>query len=370
MAPNKKQLKDSRRQQPESCGATVPQTTILQSGRKLRSGGDVDRPPLERFEEVLARDPSLCCYGIQETLAALEFYAVDELLIAEDGLPMHVGPAKWKQLAMDHKVARLHQISRNTSEGRRFCKGYRVAGILSRPLLSFGESSPAWNSSSPANVGHSTFSNAFGMAAEAFATYEPPSATDAMAATAAVSTAADAAAAAAAHSTARGAFFAWLEGALHSELAHDEASALALLDCVHMILAPRDDDVGMTSDASHEGLEDAVEVLSAEAPATASELVARWCAAHLAESELERAAVAGQHGAELELLVAGTSWPSSQPSGADTPLPALPTQVPALAAASCIALLSASQLLASQALSSATGRQAALVRAATLPSWL
>jgi len=199
--------------------------------------------------------------------------------------------------------------------------------------------------------------------------HEFPAATDAVAATVAAGAAADAATAAA-RSTARGAFFAWLEGALRSELAHDEASALALLDCVHLILAPSDDDVGMTSDASHEGLENAVEVLSAEAPETASELVARWCAAHLAESDLERAAVAGQHAAELELLVAGTSWRSSQPSGAATPLPSLPTQVQALAAASCVALLSASQLLASHALSSATGRPAPLVRAATLPSWL
>jgi len=198
--------------------------------------------------------------------------------------------------------------------------------------------------------------------------HDLPAATDAAAATVAAGAAADAAAAA--RSTALGAFFAWVEGALHSELAHDEASALALVDCVHLILAPSDDDVGMASDASHEGLENAVEVLLAEAPQTASELVARWCAAHLAESDLERAAVAGQHAAELELLVARTSWQSSQPSGAATPLPSLPTQVPALAAASCIALLSASQLLASEALSSATGCSAPLVRAATLPSWL
>merc|ERR1712032_620619 len=82
----------------------------------------------------------------------------------------------------------------------------------------------------------------------------------------------------------------WLERALRLEIS-DESSAEAYFHCVHVILAPGEEREEH-SELTHEGLEGAAEILDLEAPNCAAELQVRWCAAHVAESDFERIAVA------------------------------------------------------------------------------
>merc|ERR1712150_164500 len=74
------------------------------------------------------------------------------------------------------------------------------------------------------------------------------------------------------------------------EMADDKFGALALLDCVHVILAA-DAQAGESAEFMEEALEGAAAVLVQDAPACAAELPMRWCAAQLAETDCERTAV-------------------------------------------------------------------------------
>lgn len=97
---------------------------------------------LDAYFDTLAADPGRCCYGLQHTLAALELYGIDELLVAAPA-PPSLGKqqqarltyargdrkAAWEALAEAHH-ARLHWIEATGVHGKRFCKGMIVGGLL------------------------------------------------------------------------------------------------------------------------------------------------------------------------------------------------------------------------------------------------
>lgn len=223
-------------------------------------------------------------------MRALELYIVDELLVAEEGLPAQFDTPYWEKLALEHKAARLHLIPTGTTEGRKFCRGYRVAGILSRPMdltpsscgspssLSFSLAAAAADESkgsSSAATGPEETRGVDSVRQRGLATTRTPQ---------------KLVSGVWPPSTARDAFFTWLERALRLEIS-DESSAEAYFHCVHVILAAGEEREEQ-SELAHEGLEGAAEILDLEAPNCAAELQVRWCAAHVAESDFERIAVA------------------------------------------------------------------------------
>lgn len=253
----------------------------LPHGRKLAKSAEVDqRPTEERFFQAVKRDAAWCCYGLESTLRALELYAVDELLVAEDleSSDVVAWHSRWETLAAEHKVARLHYISASTPQGRNFCRSVCVAGLLGHRIDFMDDLSPI----SPIRIEKQSNNRFLATeAAEVLPIGEPKLAR-------AVSNlphrGSDP------HS-AYDAFFTWLQRALRSELSEDEMSALALFDCVHVIMsgAPNEED---DTGSMKEALEDAVGVLILDAPTCAEELQFRWWAAHLAESDFELSAVA------------------------------------------------------------------------------
>lgn len=269
-------------------------TVNLPNGRKLRAATIVeDKPPEVRFVESLDKDSSWCCYGQESTLKALEFYAVDELLIAEDALPNRLDidtwHSYWETLAAERKVARLHWISAGTPQGRNFCRSFRVAGILGRPLDMLDDLSPMDSRSS-----------SFGFMA---LKKQPSTSEEATAALGAevsqlaravsnnmVRAVSNNSSGSRAHPpSAHDAFFSWLRRALCSELPEDEMSALALFDCAYVILSGLEECCDLESHLPT--LEDAAGVLAVDAPSCASELQIRWMAAQFAESDIELSAI-------------------------------------------------------------------------------
>jgi len=256
--------------------ASESQTTILPHGRKLPAAGGAPKSPVQRFFEAFDRDPAWCCYGIRETLRALRLYLVDELLVCEESLPAELDIASLERLASTHKASRMHRISVCTVDEREFCGGFRVAGLLSRPMESVDEAedlSPLVYSPRQSHVDVVQDAPFVGVGLEevqessnhaAYAPMVTPKTKQ---------------------NSAHMAFFTWLERALRLELPDDEMQALALLDCVHVILGAQHEQ------GVHECLESAAALLAGEALCCAGELMERWYAAHLAESGFELLAV-------------------------------------------------------------------------------
>lgn len=282
-------LDHSSQQMPSS---STSQTTFLPHGRKLPIAQDATKSAVQRFFEAIEKDPALCCYGKEETLHALKFYIVDELLVSEEGLSGQLGMTYWEGLASEHKVARLHHVSASTATGRKFCRGFRVAGLLSRPLEPIEDLSPS-SYSSPLLHTFNTGADILAMSENLLLPGVNPDETDSGAfKKIGLTTATDfdnSTSRCWAPSNARDAFFTWLERALRLEIPDNEMSVLALLDCVQVILAVRDQEEELGP--MHDGLEHAVNVLAEEAPNCAAELHVRWCAAHFAESDYERIGV-------------------------------------------------------------------------------
>mmetsp|Transcript_65238 Transcript_65238/g.155836 ORF Transcript_65238/g.155836 Transcript_65238/m.155836 type:complete len:315 (-) Transcript_65238:403-1347(-) len=102
---------------------------------------DSSKLMIDNFFEALAADPARCCYGLPETLAALELYGIDELFVAREPAPpqprARAGKPRmgsqfateWEALAAERR-ARIHWIDTATVAGKRFCKGFLVGGVL------------------------------------------------------------------------------------------------------------------------------------------------------------------------------------------------------------------------------------------------
>lgn len=224
---------------------------------------------MDRFLQTMQRDSSWCCYGVSETIRALELYIVDELLISDSLKIAGRDSGEWKDLAERYKVARFHVVSSETSVGRKFCKDFRIAGLLNRRLDVDEDSSPT------SSCGASP------LALSLNSTLHPVLEEESHA----LSYPEDAVGIAPHDDTAMDTFFTWLSRSLSSENP-DEASAL--LDCVYVVLGG-----DPIYQCWSESLANAVDILrDNNAPACAAELAVRWYAAQLAESAAEHAIVA------------------------------------------------------------------------------
>jgi len=215
---------------------------------------------------------------------ALDLYAVDELLVAAEGKPGGLDAASWEEIAAERKAARLHRVPTNSSAGRRFCSSVQVAALLGRPVDPSEEPSPM--------AKYAPTLHAFAGVAAAIdsgvvqgidSNEHPIQPRSRSAADMTVET--DSASGSEVRNISRDAFFTWLRRSLCLEMADDVSGAIALFDCVQVILAD-----GMGQELLQEALENAVTVIAQDAPICAAELQTRWWAAQFADSDSERGA--------------------------------------------------------------------------------
>lgn len=184
-----------------------------------------------------------CCYGVQQTAAALALGAVDVLLVAADWSDPTPTKDDWRALAETHRT-RLVEVEDRTQDGAQFCHAFRVAGCLRWPvdpelLEESGEPEPSGAGAPVA-----------GLQVDAEAAADP-------AARSSGEELVGAAAAAAAAGSCGGRGLAdWLPGALLAALG-DESAAEALVSCVEVVLGDDQADPG-------EALEQAAAMLAGE----------------------------------------------------------------------------------------------------------
>jgi hypothetical protein len=250
---------------------------VLPRGRKLPRGhAEKSQTALEQFFDAMQGDAAWCCYGAKETQKALELYIIDELFVIESGEVGGLSFDSWENLAVQHKVARLHRVSRSTANGQKFCKHIRIGGLLSRRFDCEDDPSPTYcgdrsppSTRAPSDPLLDTISHT-------------ACAQNMYAVTANYSS-----------NTAWNSFFKWLHGALHSELS-DACDASALLDCVHVVL---DDE--QSEETWNQVLGNSSAMLQSDAPRCAGELSVRWHAAQFAETDAEHVAVVAGHISDL-----------------------------------------------------------------------
>jgi len=209
-------------------------------------------------------------------MRALEFYIVDELFVMECGKVGGLSFDRWEDLAKQHKVARLHRVSVNTTAGKKFCKNVRIGGLLCRQLscedvyspIHHGDRSPP-SLVAPSSPALDTLAQTVCM--QNMTVETPVSSSD----------------------IARNSFFKWLHGALLSEI-NDVCDALSLLDCVHVVLGDE-----QSEESWDQILGSASAVLENDAPICAGELALRWHSAQFAETDAEHTAVVSGHVGEL-----------------------------------------------------------------------
>lgn len=261
-------------------GATSVKDTsiILRHGRKQPRRQSQSGIGIERFFDTLHREASWCCFGAAEAFKELERYNVDELFVADSLRIADRDSNEWKELATKYKVTRFHLVSSETPEGHRFCKDFRIAGLLCRQAdldedwspayscvistIEFGSNSTERHTPKEEflDSSHSTFGND---GASHSLGYPTPLI-----------------------DTPKDTFLMWLSGALSSEMLENQDDALALFEGVELILFG-----DATYDSWNERMTLAISVLSDEAPMCATELTVRWYSAQLAETTSEHTIV-------------------------------------------------------------------------------
>jgi len=94
---------------------------------------DVVRSFLESTAMPDSPAGTTCCYGVQQTAAALDLGAIDVLLVAADWADPARTKGDWRALAETHRT-RLVEVEDRTQDGARFCRAFRVAGCLRWPV--------------------------------------------------------------------------------------------------------------------------------------------------------------------------------------------------------------------------------------------
>lgn len=194
-----------------------------------------------------------CCYGVQQTAAALALGAVDVLLVAADWADPARTKDEWRAMAETCR-ARLVEVEDRTQDGAQFCHAFRVAGCLRWPvdpelLEESGDQEP---SDAEAPVADEE-ADAEAVADPARASREEPASAPA----AAVAGSPEAARPTTVAEVCGGRGLAeWLPGALLAALG-DESAAEALVSCVEVVLGDDQADPG-------EALEQAAAMLAGE----------------------------------------------------------------------------------------------------------
>jgi hypothetical protein len=190
-------------------------------------------------------------------------YAVEELMIANDGCPGGLDTHAWTILAANHKVPVISIVEKDSPAGKRFCNGVGVGALLLRQI-EFTIDSPTWTHANGTVPSHH---DAFYLGTEnedllQQTVPEPPPSRIVSDQSLLLNCP---------HQE----FFLWLRRALHDEV--DACTASAFWDGVYVILT---DDLSCEWELQ-EALVNAQYILAAEAPKCSLELCDVWCATHL-----------------------------------------------------------------------------------------
>jgi len=242
-----------------------PQSIPIQKNkaRRIPAKGQEQFNGPERFFAMASRDPDMCAYGPEHVHQALKMYAVEELMIANNGSPGGLDTHAWATLAANHKVPVISIVERDSLAGKRFCNGVGVGALLWRQM-EFTTDSPMWSHAKcTANSHNDAFCLETGTEDLPPQTVpEPPLSRFASDQSLLLGCP---------HED----FFLWLRRALLDEV--DACTASAFWDGVYVILT---DDLSCEWELQ-EALVNAQDVLAAEAPKCSLELCDAWCATHL-----------------------------------------------------------------------------------------